>query len=266
MKEFITRTTTAVFLIAAAYGLIQFLPPLYFSLILFIVISMGAHELIKLTEPKRVSLPLIILNGLAVGLSFTFGQPVMPLAIMITVMSSGLFFLFAIKGKEDLSSFVRDIGIHYLAVFYLYLPLYFMFELKKMHPNYLFFLIIVIAIGDSFAYFIGRAVGKTKIYPVASPKKSLQGLIAAVITAGLSGWLSILVFPVKVSVELAIISGAVTGLLSQLSDPIESLFKRSADKKDSGSLLPGHGGVLDRVDSYIFCAPALFYIIYYFWK
>lgn len=266
MKEFITRTTTAIFLIAAAYVLIQYVPPLYFSLILFIVISMGAHELVKLTEPKTVSLPLIILNGLAVALSFTFGQPVMPLAIMITVMSSGLFFLFAIKGKEQLSGFVRDIGIHYLAVFYLYLPLYYMLELKKLHPNYLFFLIMVIAIGDSFAYFIGRAIGKTKIYPVASPKKSLQGLIAAIITAGLSGWLAIIVFPVKVAVWMAILTGAVTGLLSQLSDPIESLFKRSADKKDSGSLLPGHGGVLDRVDSYIFCAPALFYIIYYFWK
>jgi phosphatidate cytidylyltransferase len=266
MKEFITRTTTAVFLIAAAYVLIEFVPPLYFSLVLFIVICMAAVELVKLAEPKTKSLPLLFVNGLAIALSFTFGKPPMALAIMITVMSSGLFFLFSIRRKEDLSTFVRDMGIHYLGVFYLYVPLYYLFQLKNLHPNYLFFLIFVIAIGDSFAYFIGRAIGKTKIYPIASPNKSLQGLIAAILTAALSGWLAILIFPVKVAPWMAIVTGGVTGLLSQLSDPIESLFKRSADKKDSSHLLPGHGGVLDRIDSYIFCAPALYYIIQYLWK
>ena len=120
--------------------------------------------------------------------------------------------------------------------------------------------------GDSGAYFVGSVVGKHKIYPIASPKKSLEGLIAAIVTAGLTGWLSIIVFPVEVKVWLAIVTGAAIGLLSQLSDPIESLFKRAAGKKDSGSLLPGHGGILDRMDSYIFCAPVLFYIITYLWK
>jgi phosphatidate cytidylyltransferase len=62
------------------------------------------------------------------------------------------------------------------------------------------------------------------------------------------------------------ISAAVIGLFSQLSDPVESLFKRSAGQKDSGTLLPGHGGILDRLDSYIFCAPLLFFLIKYFWK
>ncbi len=266
MKEFTTRTITAFFLIIAAYVVIQYIPPLYFSLLLFILISMGAVELVKLTHPRVVSTPLLLLNGLTIALSFTFGQPPMPLAIMIVVMSAGLFFLFSVKSKEDLGSFVKDIGIHYLVLFYLYVPLYYLFELKRLHPNYLFFLIFVIAIGDSAAYFIGRAIGKHKIYPVASPKKSLEGLIAAIVFAALSGWVAILLFPVPVEVWLAIVTGGVTGLFSQLSDPIESLFKRSAGKKDSGALLPGHGGVLDRLDSYIFCAPALFYIIIYLWK
>ncbi len=130
----------------------------------------------------------------------------------------------------------------------------------------MFFLIAVIAVGDSGAYFVGSAIGKHKIYPVASPNKSLEGLIAAVITAGLTGWLCIIIFPVKVELPYAIATAAVIGLFSQLSDPIESLFKRAAGQKDSGSLLPGHGGILDRVDSYIFCAPLLFYIIQYLWK
>ncbi|MCK4762665.1 MAG: phosphatidate cytidylyltransferase [Candidatus Aminicenantes bacterium] len=276
MKEFLTRTTTAVFLIIGAYVIIKFVPPLYFSLLLFLLISAGAYEFIKLTAPGTYSKIVLLLSGAAVGLSFTFGKPALLETIMIVVVLNGLFFLFAVRRQEKLATFVRDIGIHFAVVFYLYIPLYFLLELKKLGANYLFFLIFVIAIGDSFAYFLGRAIGRHKIYPVASPKKSLEGLIAAIVFAAVSGWLALLVFPVKtllngmpvgtpLAVWVAVVSGGLTGLFSQLSDPIESLFKRAAGKKDSGAILPGHGGILDRVDSYVFCAPVLYFIIKYFW-
>ncbi|MCP5108521.1 MAG: phosphatidate cytidylyltransferase [bacterium] len=266
LKEFLTRTATAFVLLIAAYALIKYVPPVWFSGILFLVVSMGAHELVKLTQPKKYSMMIILVSGLTIALSFTFGKPDLLLGIMIILLSTGLFFLLSTRQKDDLTTFVRDISLHFLPVFYLYIPLYFMFELKKLGPNYLFFLIAVIAVGDSGAYFVGSAIGKHKIYPVASPNKSLEGLIAAIITAALTGWLSIILFPVTVEIWIAVVTGGVIGLFSQLSDPIESLFKRAAGKKDSGSLLPGHGGVLDRVDSYIFCAPVLYYIITYLWK
>jgi phosphatidate cytidylyltransferase len=236
--------------------------------VLFLIISAAAMELVKLAQPGTGSKLIILLNGIVIACSFTFGKPDLMLAVVIILVSNGVFFLFSIKQKEQLNTFIKDIGIHFLVIFYLYVPLYFLFKLKELHPNYLFFLILVIAIGDSAAYFIGKPLGKHKIYPVASPNKSLEGLIAAVIFAAASGWLSVVLFPVEVEVKvwIAVVTGAIIGGLSQVSDPIESLFKRAADKKDSGSLLPGHGGILDRVDSYIFCAPVLFYIIYYFWK
>ena len=99
-------------------------------------------------------------------------------------------------------------GVHFLTVVYLYFPLYFLLELKKLGPHFLFFLIAVIAIGDSGAYFVGSAIGQHKIYPLASPKKSLEGLLAAVATAALSGWLSILVFPVPVKPITAVWTAA----------------------------------------------------------
>lgn len=268
MKEFLTRTSTAIVLIICAYALINYVPPLLFSAIWFILISIGVMELVKLTRPTTYSTLIIFLSGLVVALSFTFDRPDLPFAAMIILVANGVYFLFSIRRTEALDTFVRDIGIHFLAVFYLYLPLYFFFKLKVLHPNYLFFLIFVIAIGDSAAYFLGRAFGKHKIYKVASPKKSLEGLIAAIIFAAASGWLSLRIFPVPIEVAdwVAIGTGGVIGLFSQLSDPIESLFKRSAGEKDSGALLPGHGGVLDRVDSYIFCAPTLYYVIQYLWK
>lgn len=268
MKEFITRTVTAVFLLAFAYLVIEFASPVIFSLILFILVSTGADEFVRLTGPARFSRLLLLVNGLLVALAFTFGKPDFLLAVALAVILTGLFFLFSIRDPEGLSTFVRDIGIHFLVIFYLYVPLYFLLELKRLGPHYLFFLIGVIAIGDSAAYFIGRAIGKHKIYPVASPRKSLEGLIAAVIFAAASGWLCRLIFPLEGGVVLwrAILSGGIIGLFSQLSDPVESLFKRAANKKDSSSLIPGHGGILDRVDSYIFCAPVLFILVRYFWS
>lgn len=266
MKEFLTRTATSIFLILFVYLGVVYLPHIYFSLFLFIVISVSVYEFIKLTEPVTGSLILIYFNGLVVAAFFTFGIPELSFMMFINLFSIGLFFLIAIKKENLLKSFVRDTGIHFLSIYYIFFPLYYLLRLREIGPEFLLFLIFVIAVGDSGAYFIGRAIGKHKIYPIASPNKSMEGIIAAVLTAGLSGWLSILIFPISINALTAILTGALIGLISQISDPIESLFKRSAGKKDSGSILPGHGGFFDRIDSYIFCAPALYFIILYIWK
>lgn len=266
MKDLSRRLPTTAVLIVFAYAAIRYLPTVYFSALLYLLISLAAVELVRLTRPQRFSWPLVLLSGLLIALTFTWEAIGLGQALTMIVAACGLFFLFSIREQAQLESFVRDIGIHCLTVFYLYIPLYYLLELKKLGANFLFFLIVVIAIGDSGAYFIGSAFGKHKIYPVASPRKSLEGLMAAVLTAGLSGWLSMVVFPLPVALPTAMLSAAAIGLFSQLSDPVESLFKRAAGQKDSGTLLPGHGGVLDRVDSYIFCAPLLYYLIVGFWK
>lgn len=266
MKDLRRRLPTTAVLIVFAYVAIRFLPTLYFSALLYLLISLAAWELICLTRPQNFSWPLVFANGLLVALAFTVEWIDLIQALTAGLVASGLFFLFTIRIRERLDQFARDWGILSLTMVYLYIPLYFLLELKKLGANYLFFLIFVIAIGDSGAYFVGSALGKHKIYPVASPKKSLEGLIAAIFTAALSGWLAILLFPVTVGIFTAMLTAAVIGLFSQLSDPVESLFKRAAGKKDSSSLLQGHGGILDRVDSYIFCAPLLFYLIRFFWK
>jgi phosphatidate cytidylyltransferase len=273
MKDLSRRLPTTLVLIVFAYAAIRFLPVPAFAALLFLLVSLAAWELLRLTRPSRHVWPLAFTNGLLVALAFSVPWFGMGHALVACLLADGLFFLFTVNSKERLDSFARDWGILALSVMYLYFPLFFLLELKKLGPNYLFFLILVIAIGDSGAYFVGSAMGRHKIYPVASPKKSLEGLIAAVLTAGLSGWLSMLLFPIPVTTVLAapstltaVWTGAVIGLFSQLSDPVESLFKRAAGQKDSGTLLPGHGGVLDRVDSYIFCAPLLYFLILYFWK
>jgi len=266
MNDLGRRLPTTLVLVVFAYSAIRFLPVPYFSALLYLLVSLAAYELVRLTQPQNFPWPLVFANGLLVALAFTIDLIDLSQALAAGLIASGLYFLFTVRSGERLEQFVRDWGILLLTICYLYVPLYFLLELKKLGANYLFFMIFVIAIGDSGAYFVGSALGKHKIYPIASPKKSLEGLIAAILTAALSGWLAVLLFPVTVGTATAMFTAAVIGLFSQLSDPVESLFKRAAGKKDSGSLLPGHGGILDRVDSYIFCAPLLFYMIRYFWK
>jgi phosphatidate cytidylyltransferase len=266
MKDLGRRLPTTIVLIVFAIAAIRYLPVPYFSALLYLLASLAAWELARLAKPSRYAWPLVFSNGLLVALAFTVHGFDLGHALAACLLADGLFFLFTVNSRERLESFSRDWGFLALAVLYVYFPLYFMLELKKLGAggNYLFFMILVIAIGDSGAYFIGSAIGQHKIYPVASPRKSLEGLIAAVLTAGASGWLAIVLFPVPVPVPVAVATGAVIGLFSQLSDPVESLFKRAV--KDSGTLLPGHGGVLDRVDSYIFCAPLLYFVVRYFWN
>lgn len=266
MKETLVRTLTAMVILPIIFVCIKFLPSVLFSLVLYLIFSIVAYEFIKLCKPKTFSLLLIFIFGLIIASHFTFNQPDLLMSIMGIVFGFGLFFLFSIRKSEELSAFIRDIGIHFLTVFYIYIPLYFIFKLRELGANYLFFLIFVILIGDSGAYFIGRWVGKHSIYPVASPKKTLEGLIAAILTAAPAGWLARLIFPIEVEIWKAILTGGLIALFSQLSDPIESLFKRAANQKDSGAILPGHGGFLDRLDSYIFCSPLLYYLILFFWN
>jgi len=269
MKEFAARNLTALVLIALAYAWVRYTSVLLFSIILLLLIAAAAVEWIRLCRPAMHHYAVTGVAAVLVASSFTFDIPELGDALMLAVFIFGFYFLVRIRRQEQLANFVRDFGIHVGVVLYLFLPLYHLLRLKQLGPNYVFFLLAVIAVGDSFAYFIGsiwaRYGRRISVYPVASPRKSLQGLVAAVVFAAASAFPVLAIFPLPVNRLTAVWGAALLGLLSQLSDPVESLFKRAVRSKDSGAILPGHGGVLDRVDSYIFCAPALYALARFVW-
>ena len=115
---------------------------------------------------------------------------------------------------------------------------------------------------DTGAYFIGKMFGKHKLASVISPKKTIEGAIAGVVTAIIVSLAYRHFFMQDIITNKdAIIFALAISFVGQFSDLAESLFKRDCNIKDSGNILPGHGGMLDRFDSYLFCAPIFYYLI-----
>ena len=122
-------------------------------------------------------------------------------------------------------------------------------------------LLIGVMATDTAAYFAGRAFGKTPLAPKISPAKTWEGAAAGFLAAMLATGMATLMLDLRVIIWEALILGALIGSLSQLGDLAESRIKRRAGVKDSGWLIPGHGGMLDRIDSIVFPLPAVYYFV-----
>jgi len=130
--------------------------------------------------------------------------------------------------------------------------------LRDINPHWLMYGLMLNWVGDSGAYFVGRNFGKHKMAPRVSPKKSWEGAVASVLTSVLVGGAYLLRFVEGITVLHAIGITVAANVAGQLGDLAESAMKRGAGVKDSGTILPGHGGFLDRVDSTLFTLPVVY--------
>ncbi|HWY42842.1 MAG TPA: phosphatidate cytidylyltransferase [Candidatus Sulfotelmatobacter sp.] len=164
--------------------------------------------------------------------------------------------------KRPLVEALPAAGISSGGLLFVALPLSYAIRLHGMGrvgPWILLFTLVITWIGDTAAYFVGRAIGKHPLAPKLSPKKTWEGTIASMAGALLLGWW----LSTRINVPTPLVLGlAATGnVAGQMGDLLESAFKRSAGVKDSGSILPGHGGMLDRIDALILAIP----VVWYYW-
>jgi phosphatidate cytidylyltransferase len=165
---------------------------------------------------------------------------------------------------------------------YIAIPMGMLVQLRQEWAGafYVLYLLLVVWAGDIFAYFVGKGIGKHLLAPRVSPKKTWEGAIASIIASVAVGWL-MFTYALPISSALLraglierrdglfgleqpaigpiIVLTIVLNIAAQLGDLVESLIKRGAGVKDSGSILPGHGGMLDRIDALLFAAPVLWY-------
>lgn len=153
--------------------------------------------------------------------------------------------------------------------FYVVMPLIYIFQTRQLSGGeYAVWLIFIGSWGsDTMAYVVGRKIGKTKIAPKLSPKKSLEGLIGGIVGAALIGVIFAIIFKSQLEesfsnpILLFGLTGAIGSVVSQIGDMAASAIKRNKGIKDYGTLIPGHGGILDRFDSVIFIAPIVYFML-----
>jgi phosphatidate cytidylyltransferase len=119
--------------------------------------------------------------------------------------------------------------------------------------------VIVIASNDIGAYFVGRSFGRTSLAPVVSPSKTVEGLVGGLVLGAVVAAV-LAVFPpwADIGIARALVVAGVVGVLAPIGDLAESMVKRAVGVKDMGSVLPGHGGMLDRIDGFLFAVPAIY--------
>jgi phosphatidate cytidylyltransferase len=200
------------------------------------------------------SIPRPGLFGLLAGLVIMFfpeyilpGVSVLVICAFVAAMRSG-----------NLRGVLPQVACAFLGAFYTFTPWRFAIDRRTDSVHLLFFALALNWVGDSAAYYVGRQFGKHKLAPLVSPGKSWEGAVASALAAVLFGVLYLGHFVPQIAWWQVSIIAFVANAAGQLGDLAESAMKRGANVKDSGNLLPGHGGMLDRVDSSLFAIPVVY--------
>ena len=285
------RIATAAVLIPIVLVLILRAPVPALAAVAGIVALLTIHEFLKLTESYGVQpmpLPTYILTAAFFVIVGMAGQaPLLSTAqflVMLAFAAAVVPFLFltrAMRG-EDLRAGYPAAAASVFAFTYIALPMAMLVQLRQQWAGafYLLYLLLVVWAGDIFAYFVGKSMGRHLMAPRISPKKTWEGAAASLVASVGVGW-ALFHYALPLSSLLlraglierrdglfgleqpamgpVILLTVVLNIAAQLGDLVESLIKRGAGIKDSGAILPGHGGMLDRIDAMLFAAPVLWY-------
>jgi phosphatidate cytidylyltransferase len=261
------RIITGLLMATLLLGVMFFAPIIYAEILLGIIIFLGLWEWMNLMKLSAVKPKILyILFFLAIFVILASIPFVFLMSIIVLLWLAVIFFLY---GSFPKPSIFLNLPAKALWGCFILLPFGLAFDFllqQEQHALLLLFLLLSIASFDSGAYFVGSAWGRHKLAPHISPHKSLEGLLGGLILTGLTT--ALLSLYLRYSFDRAlfmIVLCMLTGLISCLGDLLESAMKRSAGVKDSGVLLPGHGGILDRIDAYTAGAPffALMISIFY---
>lgn len=287
----IKRIATAVVLIPIVLLLVLRAPIFLVAIVTAVVALLTVHEFLKLTESygvqplRKPTYGLVVLFFLLMLIRAGQDKPLLSteffgvVAAFAAVIAAFVFLTIAMR-REQLSTGYPAAAASAFAFAYIALPLAMLVQLREQWAGafLILYLLLVVWSGDIFAYFIGRSLGRHLMAPRISPKKTWEGALASLVASlGIGGALIYYSAPVSTAflkwglihrsdgmfglerpalLPILLLTAALN-VAAQLGDLVESLIKRGAGVKDSGTLLPGHGGMLDRIDALLFAAPVL---------
>jgi phosphatidate cytidylyltransferase len=267
----LTRTLTGIVFLLVVISAIVF-HPLTFAALFLLIITLGLHEFYTLIEKSGYQ-PQKWMGG-ALGASIFLGFYMLsrhvetglhiytayPLFFLFGFALFPLFFLvFFIELYRKKDQPFANIGFTFLGLIYVAIPLSLWCFISNTigcayNFHYLLGFFIIMWTADTGAYLFGKFMGKTKLFERISPKKTWEGLIGGILLSLLAAWIISLYYK-ELYLSQWIIVALMTSILGTFGDLTESMFKRSLDIKDSGTILPGHGGILDRFDGVFISSP-----------
>ncbi len=261
------RTATAVVLLPLAYFAVQHFSRFWFFALIQVIILAALIEFYNLPRHKKIfpQRGLGILVALIIAASFYFPTFFIEVALFLGLLLCGVYYVATLNTVESLVQYPTSVALTYFGAVYLSFTLNHIIWLRDQHgPLLIFFLLVVTFVGDTGAMLIGRFLGRRKMLPLASPKKTWAGSVGGLVFGVAAGMAFHQLFLASAAaLWKAALIALLLQMVAQVSDPMESLFKRAAGVKDSSGLLPGHGGFLDRVDSLILAIPLFYYMLEY---
>ncbi len=257
------RELTALVAAPAAIWITGWGPVWLFNGTVALICVLAMYEFLALGKAKGYDVPtvLCIVIMLLIMAAFILDDLSVELGMFAALLIIPASYVFTNKSLEDSlpSSAVAVLATTYVGMLG--------GSLIRLHNDFpegyklVFFLLLVVWLGDSGAYYVGKQFGKHKLSPRISPKKTIEGLAGGITASIITAVVIHYTFFPKFPLLHAIIAGVILSFAGVIGDLAESMWKRSAAVKDSGTLIPGHGGFLDRFDSILFTAP----ILYCYW-
>lgn len=273
MKNLIVRSLSGAVYVALIVCSILFGSGWAFPALCCVFAFIGIMEFQKMTQDDFYASPLTLFIDLLIGiflpvlaaLSFSYSQYsffALPVTAVIFLLVITRFVMQFYLHRENP---VRHIACSVLSVVYVAVPLSFAAAMLMFSPALLLLMFVMIWLNDTGAFLVGSAIGSHHLFKRLSPKKSWEGFFGGLVFCVAAGVLAKVFFPGTLGVfstKTLIVFGIIVCVMSTWGDLFESMIKRTVGVKDSGTLIPGHGGVLDRIDSLLFVAPCtLFYFI-----
>ena len=265
----LVRLLTAIVMLPVVLALV-WIPQLdpVFVLFIAVLVAVGMREFFAMVAAKKVEAwpPVAIVFGVVMVAAAKFSPNLLDGVFVLGVIA--VAWTQVLRGRISLPGLSLSLlGLLYVG----WMPAHFVMlhdHASGIGPSVVTLLIVVIALSDSGAYFVGKSIGKRKLAPTVSPNKTWEGSIGGVVAAligvciawyldhnftqiALPGW----------ALWQYGLAGILLAVAGQIGDLVESMMKRDAGVKDSGNLLPGHGGILDRCDGFLFAGPVLYYLL-----
>jgi phosphatidate cytidylyltransferase len=265
------RVLTALVLVPILIAIIGYAPPFFFFLLVGAASVLALEEYFSLATQSGLEIFRIAGHGSSILLlASLYGFAGSPwAALLVLVISCLLLFCLGLRRGNSLPTVLPGVAATVLGLLYVSLTLGLLVVVHLSETtlgpgkNWIFFLLLVVWFGDTGAYYVGRALGKHPLASLISPKKTIEGAAGGILGNVLAALVGKQIFLPGARLYHLLALSIVLGLVSQMGDLSESALKRGAGVKDSSHLLPGHGGMLDRIDGVLFASPVMFGYVHF---